>query len=80
MNIIDFVQKARNTKEVTFVKDNSKKDMLGIWNADLQIWSKSKKVLEDLSFHCPNDFDIAYIDSHEYMMQVYSTAKAEDNE
>lgn len=79
MNIIDFIQKAKKTKDVTFVNDKSKKGLLNIWHADIEIWSKSRKVLEDLSFHSPNDFEINAID-YEYMMQIFSTTKPEDAE
>lgn len=80
MNILDFINKAKNTKEVSFVNDKSKKKILGVWHADLEIWSKSRKVLEDLSFHSPNDFEISAIGSYEFMMQIFSTAKAKDAE
>lgn len=74
MKIKDFIQKAKNTKEVNFVKDNSKRDFIGVWNTDVQIWSKSKRVLEGLGYHCPNEYIIECIDG-EYMMDVFSTAK-----
>lgn len=77
MKINEFIESCKKAKGVTFVKDNSKKDVMGIWNVDIQIWSKSKWLLKSLSKFCPNDFDITYINGGEYMMQVYLTAKTD---
>lgn len=65
----NFLAKVRKQKDVTV-------DVVGIFNIDVQIWSKNRRILEDLSQVCPVDFDIQKINK-EYMMQLYCTAKAE---
>jgi len=65
----NFLAKVRKQKGVNV-------DVVGIFNVDVQIWSKNRRILEDLSQVCPVDFDIQKINK-EYMMQLYCTAKAE---
>lgn len=66
----NFLAKVRKQKDVTV-------DVVGIFNVDVQIWSKNRRILEDLSQVCPVDFDIQKINKELYMMQLYCTAKAE---
>jgi len=73
---INFLIKARKQKGVTVI-DNSFRDMLGLFTISAQIWSKNRRTLEDLSKVCPITFDISKIDG-EYMMQLFGTAKFEN--